>query len=200
MNRRGFSCGSLLTLLALVALFRPAVADTYLGHDVIGLATAGDESGVFEVADYPQGHLQLHLMVYGYDRSEGIVAWSCALQLPENVELTRATLAGRGRNALREPGQFLVTTEEPLPAVNGLVHLATLDLMTLDTNPGQFYIQTQAPGGSSLGPGFATRISSSLNRPFAWPQDCPACPVFRLVNNTQATDTPTWDGLKALFR
>ncbi len=191
---------TMVALLLVTVACQSAFADIHAGHDVLGLSTEADETGVFELADYPAGPLSLYLMVYGYDHPQGIVAWDCAIILPPGILLTDTNFMGRGINAHPQPYNFQVTTLEPLMAVNGMVHLATLDLLVIDDDPQQFFLSADPLWVDHEYMGFAWETSPSMRQPFNWPNRCEDCPVFQIINIPQATDGQDWDQVKALYR
>lgn len=200
MKSRTWICIPLITLITLMVASQPVMADTHVGRNVLGLATEPNASGVFEIADHPPGALQLHLMVYGYDQASGIKAWDCAVVLPEGVTLQRTELMGQGVNSYPQTGYFGVTTEEPLMPENGLVHLATLNLVVADNLPKDFYLAPAPIWGNIGGMEFSRATDESLRIQFTWPDGCNECPVFKLTNHPQAAEAPTLDWIKSLFR
>ena len=189
-----------MTLLALLITFQPAVAEIHLGRDVLGLSTEADDSGLFELEDLPAGPLKLELLVYGYDHAQGISAWNCAVVVPPNVLVMRTTLMGGGTNSRSQAGNFMVTTLDPLLPVNGIIHLATMDLQTLDSDSKDFFIIGDPMSADPESMGYAQETSSSMRLPFNWPESCDDCPVFRIINVAQPTFHPQWDQVKALYR
>ncbi len=200
MKLHAFVLKSLLTLLALMVVIQPAAGDTHPGRSVLGLSTEADDTGVFELANHPGGNLQLHLMIYGYEHAQGIQAWDCAVVLPEGAILERADLMGQGTNSRSQPGYFGVTTVEPLMPDNGMIHLATLNLVILDHVAKDFYLVPAPIWGNVGGMEYSRATDESLRFNFTWPAGCDECPVFRLTNNIQAADAPTLDWIKTLFR
>ncbi len=190
----------LLTLLASMAFFQPVLAEIHNGRQVVGLSTEADANGLFEIADHPPGQLQLHLMVYGYTHPQGIVAWDCAVILPPGVELSAVTLMGNGTNSQTHHTSFTVITETPLMPSNGMVHLATLDLITLNGDPKDFHLAADPLWANQQHMGFSLQTSESLRMPFHWPNRCEQCPVFRITNIPQAAGTTSMDQLKAFYR
>ncbi len=188
-----------LALITLLIAFQPATADIHLGKDVLGLSTETNSTGFFEVTDFPVGVISLHLLVFGYDHSEGIVAWDCAVIIPQGVLLANTELMGRGTNALPQPGNFLVTTQEPLIAVNGIVHLATLDFLTFDDESKQFFLSGDPLWVGNQRMGFSSETSEAMRLPFNWPNRCEDCPVFEIVYYTPVEETFLGQ-MKALYR
>ena len=191
---------SLLVLITLMVANQPAYSSIHTGRNVLGLATEANQYGVFELADQPTGNLQLHLMVYGYEHTIGIKAWDCAVVLPEGVTLESTELMGQGTNFWGQDGYYRVTVDEPLMPVNGMVHLATLNLITADYLPKEFYLEPAPLWGDTGGMEYSRATDESLRFNFNWPELCSDCPVFRLTNNVQAAEDPSLDWIKSLFR
>lgn len=200
MKTQKTALNTLLTLLTLMVAIQPAIADTHLGRNVLGLSTEANNTGVFELANRPAGTLELHLMVYGYHHTLGISAWDCAVILPDGVVLERSDLLGQGFNSRTQPGYFGVTTLEPVMPENGIIHLATLRLRTLDHLAKDFYLEPAPVWGNVGGMEYSRATDESLRFNFTWPMGCDECPVFRLTNSIQAAEEPTLDWIKTLFR
>ncbi len=139
-------------------------------------------------------------MVYGYSHPQGIVGWDCAVHLPDDIVIIETHLMGRGVNRHPQAGNYRVFTQEPLMPDNGLVHLATLDLMTLNPLPKQIYLGPDPLWGNNGMMGYSRQTYESIRTPFNWPEGCKECPVFELVNNTQPTDSMDWARVKSLYR
>lgn len=197
---RKLTWATLLTLLTVVTLSQPVLADTHTGRNVLGLASEANETGVFLLSDHPTGDLQLHLMVYGYTHQQGIVGWDCAVHLPDDIVISETILMGQGVNRHPQPGNFKVYTVEPLMPVNGLIHLATLNLRTLNPLPKQIFLGPDPLWGNNGMMGFARQTYETIRTPFNWPESCKECPVFELVNGIQPTESLAWGGIKSLYR
>ena len=200
MKQHRTICYSLLTLLAIMVTIQPVQAEIHQGRNVLGLSTQNDENGSFELAEYPPGTLELHLLVFGFEYPQGINGWDCVVVLPEGVTLLRTDLMGQGTNARPQPGYYGVTTAEPLMPENGIIHLATLHLLIADQLPKDFYLAPAPLWGNIGGMEFGLATDESLRRHFTWPMGCSDCPVFRTTNITQSADNPTWDWVKTLYQ
>ncbi len=201
MKLQHLVCGSLFTLLTLLVTIQPASADIHQGRNVLGLSTEASGDGVFELVDCPTGDLQLHLMVYGYNHTQGIMAWDCAVVLPGGVILANTNIMGHGVNCSPYSDCFSVTTSEPLMPVDGMIHLATLNLVVTDaTEPQDIYLAPAPIWGNVGGMEFSRATDQSLRQLFNWPSGCNDCPVFCLTDGIQAADNPSLDWIKSVFR
>jgi hypothetical protein len=200
MGTNRYRGAGLVLVLTTLATFLPALADIQPGQNVLGISTDPNESGVFELADYPVGPLQVHLMVYGYRHAQGIVAWRCAVDLPEGLTFAGVTLAGDGVNSRHRPWSFDVITRQPLLPVDGMIHLATLDLVNTNLQDKQVFIVPEYPWGNEGFMGFAKQTDERIGTRLHWPRNCESCPVFELTSAPQAAGDMAWDQVKSLYR
>lgn len=195
-NRYFLGIGIILAILTSLAPVRAAVHE---GSLILGLTTAPDDTGFFQVVDQPLGPMRVYLVVYGYDHPQGIVSWDCALLLPPGLQLLTTRFAGGGWNAHPQPENFRVTTQTPLQAVDGMILLATLDLLVLDGRDLAIGLGPDPAWGNDGMMGFARETMETIREPLNWPRSCPGCPVFELTHS-QADAYTSWESLKALYR
>ncbi len=199
---KSFTTTSLVLLFLLSSLvgFQPAFAEIHEGHNVIGLATEPNQTGAFELADPGPGSLQLHLMVYGYDHPQGIIAWDCAVILPPSLELVSTTFSGGGSDELPVRYSYRVTTELPLMPVDGIIHLATLNLINLNFGAKDIMVSGDPLWVNQEQFGFARETFETIRLPFNWPDRCQECPVFAVTTFAAGENLSSWGQLKAIYR
>ena len=183
--------------------FVPAQAAIHEGSDILGLATAPDETGEFSLLDQPLGDFDLCLVVYGFDHSQGIVGWECQIVLPTGVLAHGVTLNGKADPSGVDLAtcNLQVFPRIPLLTVNGVVHLATLHLEILDgTEDKEFLLAPYSAPTTSATMNFSLETSVSNLVPFGWPGDCQDCSVFEIITTPEPTVGATWDLVKSLYR
>lgn len=189
----------LVSFLAMPASFSSVHGAIHEGANIIGLSTQPNSTGEFQINNDTEEDLRLYLMVYGYSHPQGIVAWDCALELPDGLRLESVVLAGGGVNRHRQLGNFKVSTDTPLMPVDGLIHLATLDLKVLDAGEMAIYIGPDPQWGHDGMMGFARETYETIRQPLHWPHRCPGCPVFEFTYS-QPAQVSLWGMVKALYR
>ena len=192
-----FLAGSVLTWPGQV------LAVIHEGTDILGLATAPDDTGEFSKTDLPLGTFDLHLLVYGFDHSQGISGWECQIIFPAGVEATGVTLNGKADQVGvdLDTGNLRVFPRIALQPVNGIVHLATLHLTLVDNSVNQEFLlaaNSSPETGSTMG--FSLETSGSNDNAFSWPGDCENCSVFEIIPSPEPTVNATWSGVKSLYR
>ena len=182
----------------------PVQAAVHAGSDILGLATAPDETGEFSLLDLATDtSFDVHLLVYGFDHPQGIVGWECQIVLPAGVLLTGVSLNGKADPAGvdLETGNIRVFPHISLQAVDGIVHLATLHLVLTDNLEDQdFYLAPYSGPSSASTMSFSLETSESNLFPFNWPGDCQGCSVFNIITSPEPTVSASWDLVKSLYR
>lgn len=200
MASSGKSPTTILLLATLALTTAAALADVHEGTDVLGLATAPDATGEFALLNQETGPFQLHLMVYGFAHEQGIVAWDCAVVVPDGVALTGETPNGKAIDLEPTAASFRIQLSEPLLPGDGLIHLATLDFWNLDSRDKAFLLAPDPLWGDDGTMGFALQTQDTLRQLFSWPDKCPECPVLVVSAEAQPVAGATWDEVKSLFR
>ncbi|MBU8871124.1 MAG: hypothetical protein KOO60_09720 [Gemmatimonadales bacterium] len=178
-------------------------AAVHEGSDILGLATTTDETGEFFLQDSPLGPFDLHLLVYGFDHSQGIAGWECQVILPAGVQATGITLVGKADPAGVDLANCNIQVYPTLPIhpVNGIAHLATLHLELVDNAEDlEIFLAPYSSQASKDSMNFSLETSHSNMFEFSWPDDCPECSVFDLIHISQPVVKSTWDLVKSLYQ
>lgn len=180
-----------------------ALATVHAGADVLGLATSADADGEFLIVDPEVGPFDLHLLAYGYDHSQGVAGWECALEMTAGLELVSVTPEGKADPVTLDPTDLSlrVFPLQPLMPSDGIVHLATLHLNLVSfEGREEIYLRPHSAPQTGGAMSFALESSASLDQAFAWPGDCADCPAFELLAAAQPVVAASWDRVKSLYR
>jgi len=198
MSQR-FRIISFLALCAIALSATTAIAQVDPAADGIGIYA--DLGGTTSQVQAPAGTpFEAYVLLTRPSRTNGITAWECGIQVPDNMTIWGWNIQGDFMN-FGAGTTFAVCYNEPRPATD-VVHLMTFIVVPQNGAPGYFYLDAGTYDSGNDGvPNYIDDANWDILVPLhTWPNGV-AQPAFAVNSDQQLpADDVSWGEVKALFR
>ncbi|HOX24205.1 MAG TPA: right-handed parallel beta-helix repeat-containing protein [Candidatus Krumholzibacteria bacterium] len=117
----------------------------YVGmHDILGVFTAHDGSGVNHLMVAPETPFDVYLTLADASHTEGLGGWEARLTTSANLEVQDWTYQGTGMSLGDFPGDFTVVFTTVVPWAE-TIWLGTIRAVLTDNDPGYLYLAPHQP-------------------------------------------------------